>query len=1225
MNAKIDQSIASKTRKMLNSKDFDSIYYLSSQIDSIPIASDHAESSLLSLFNQITHHLTLLSDKIEEEVVVLQDKTLDTEDLLWKELDNHAKNLDNISTHVHDVKLNFEQASDGAIRVGNKLAQSEKERMRIENSIELFEYINFYQDNELYEKVTSIKQIDSEKLRVTLLPTHLQQEDWGTISKALNDLRKILDEINSKEVLIAQKCIIAITQIVETELLGQFEVSLFHLMKDQNNPEYVENTRTIAEYLHLFRNGQTVHDRYIYSVVQRIPADASSQSKEIKLLSLATIASIVKGKHDFDEDDEQSSDGASVDGEEYHKLNIPSINNNNGNNNNNSLALIDHLSGLFSMINKICQEQFSIIQKIFPSHTIARVTRLLIQRIFNDPAFGIQARVDSILNPKPPNPSLPLADYLDALVTIREKLSALYLLLIECCNHPSMRGMGSESASLKKARTRPTTTTNSNNNKSKHDAMEMVDSLNRTGSNESNSSQFMYKDYSLYYNNEEDIEDGLRSDAEIREFFDEQISQVLSGYVDDYFEKELTFVRSQFVNQLKKSLDDNAIVSSKVSSGTLLLQLPKVKAERLKTISQMITTVVNIPFVNNILSVITDAVSRMESIGRSDTKKLPLYLKELFLLSLGFIIDGILLPCANSITTLLLKSTGNALKSSSSGGSNSSYNTPPYQDFFNYLSCVSQSVIKITSHYDIQFSKSLSILPNISLVCKESRKYAFKKLEITCKESIHAFLLYISIFIEKNLTNLQSKYDYNPYYSFQSQGHDMSLYRMRSNHEITSTCDNICKILLALSNTIRMNVDNLKSFDLMKLFWKPFGQLFIGIIISHIRKQKISQEGAQVLITDMDGYLRVMVVMESPEAIDMLICLKEICQIFIIPAEDVVRVVTEDMRYLDTAVVLGLTRSRLDFANRSHPDHWSRILSLKYSNYKWDSPLPWEVRKQLTVLSFADSMTNSQSLGPMSLRKTSSMTPATLAQIAEKAKANLIQSQSQYQNGKTNAIDLNQLENNVSMNNTKNNNNNSQHGINNNGLVNPDLSHLHANQQAIGNNHNSNTSIHSQFTPVRPNEFSMNNPINSNHNNSHNINNGNQLLSPNGKNSNQRGSTQVKGGMIMNNNLTTANVSRPDLIGINNNNTSTANNRSSVKPNGITQNSNGKPPIQTNTRRNSNNNMNVTPGNGNNNNNNANTGNSNGNGNGVKKGSNPNDNKNNNSGVFSKFSSFLGL
>lgn len=96
-------------------------------------------------------------------------------------------------------------------------------------------------------------------------------------------------------------------------------------------------------------------------------------------------------------------------------------------------SLIDHLSELFVSISDICQEQFSLIRQVFPSQSVSRVTKMLISRIFNDPAFGIQARVEAVLHPKPPLPSLSPSDYLDALVTVREKLSALHLMLLEYC------------------------------------------------------------------------------------------------------------------------------------------------------------------------------------------------------------------------------------------------------------------------------------------------------------------------------------------------------------------------------------------------------------------------------------------------------------------------------------------------------------------------------------------------------------------------------------------------------------------------------------------------------------------------------------------------------------------------------------------------------------------------------------------------------------------------
>ena len=59
---------------------------------------------------------------------------------------------------------------------------------------------------------------------------------------------------------------------------------------------------------------------------------------------------------------------------------------------------------------------------------VPKITRVLIQRIYNDPAFGLQGRVDAVLQPRPPLPPLPLSDYLENLGIVKEKLGALYVL-----------------------------------------------------------------------------------------------------------------------------------------------------------------------------------------------------------------------------------------------------------------------------------------------------------------------------------------------------------------------------------------------------------------------------------------------------------------------------------------------------------------------------------------------------------------------------------------------------------------------------------------------------------------------------------------------------------------------------------------------------------------------------------------------------------------------------
>ena len=39
--------------------------------------------------------------------------------------------------------------------------------------------------------------------------------------------------------------------------------------------------------------------------------------------------------------------------------------------------------------------------------------------------------MEAVLSPKPPKPALSLSDFLDALTTVREKLSALYIILLD--------------------------------------------------------------------------------------------------------------------------------------------------------------------------------------------------------------------------------------------------------------------------------------------------------------------------------------------------------------------------------------------------------------------------------------------------------------------------------------------------------------------------------------------------------------------------------------------------------------------------------------------------------------------------------------------------------------------------------------------------------------------------------------------------------------------------
>ena len=151
--------------------------------------------------------------------------------------------------------------------------------------------------------------------------------------------------------------------------------------------------------------------------------------------------------------------------------------------------------------------------------------------------------------------------------------------------------------------------------------------------------------------------------------------------------------------------------------------------------------------------------------------------------------------------------------------------------------------------------RSLNSLPNAVAVCKENRKRAFKSLENYVRVSMYAWSLCIIVHIEKILYTLQSKYDYSP--SSATLAARSTPTKRFASSSCTIACDAVCKELLTVANTVHAHEKAKQGLDLVKLFWRPFGQQFLGVIISHIRRQKVTEEGAEILIHDIHEYINV--------------------------------------------------------------------------------------------------------------------------------------------------------------------------------------------------------------------------------------------------------------------------------------------------------------------------------------------------------------------------------
>jgi hypothetical protein len=208
-----------------------------------------------------------------------------------------------------------------------------------------------------------------------------------------------------------------------------------------------------------------------------------------------------------------------------------------------------------------------------------------------------------------------------------------------------------------------------------------------------------------------------------------QIGQVFSTYLTDYFTKEALHVRNQLSEMLRSAVDDPNALARPATSGAV--QLPMMRADRIKSVPWIVQTVGNKVFVNRIVAIVTDAVCRMESIGRDD-KKLTHRLKDMFLLEIGYLHEGLFLPWSRATVTSLLRLVSTRTNANTG---------PPLPETLAVLAVITYGVGRMKSHFDEVFARPLAVVPNIVAVCKENRLKVFKELDLMTRQMLYAWTI----------------------------------------------------------------------------------------------------------------------------------------------------------------------------------------------------------------------------------------------------------------------------------------------------------------------------------------------------------------------------------------------------------------------------------------------------------------------------------------------------
>jgi hypothetical protein len=202
----------------------------------------------------------------------------DTNKIMLDEMENHSIRLNDVQIAVDDVKTAFERASEGAVKIGDRLSVSELERKRLDIALDLVNYINWYDaidDATFKARVSSsssssgsssssstldIIDMNLMQLQKYAIPKKLQQReladssnsrssatnvninvkvddnnqlgDWGKISQMLSYLRRVLFDLSGTD--FAQnsiKNILKVSEVAEQALLSEFLNELDILME----------------------------------------------------------------------------------------------------------------------------------------------------------------------------------------------------------------------------------------------------------------------------------------------------------------------------------------------------------------------------------------------------------------------------------------------------------------------------------------------------------------------------------------------------------------------------------------------------------------------------------------------------------------------------------------------------------------------------------------------------------------------------------------------------------------------------------------------------------------------------------------------------------------------------------------------------------------------------------------------------------------------------------
>ncbi|KAE9006402.1 hypothetical protein PR003_g16867 [Phytophthora rubi] len=569
-----------------------------------------------------------------------------------------------------------------------------------------------------------------------------------------------------------------------------------------------------------------------------------------------------------------------------------------------SLDPIEDLDALFTKILAICTEQFPVIDHVFPAEAYDSICELLIERLFNDPAFGILSFLDQFLSTRrytePSNPSSNAADS-PPIVDSEPGLSAgmqnnrNYVKLL-CAAYEKTCAMVSEIETIER--------------------LNQAEMHKRDGlpSHDSNGSE----DHSGERKHATDNTDHER----IHTFLKLQMHSLFGNHRDKYLRTELDLLQSQFKDifaavqfpkppVVSKSKGGSSKSKTSATSAAATTSTPSPSASSTQLVSSASTTSISsssldkdggflqletsLVFFESLRGLVEDdavptkyaevmdeAIERCDIILKESELRGELVTRVFtsFVASFGDEYLGKITTLAKEILQDQRLTPESALQ------------------FFIITEALLKRIDFLDEQFEERIAPSQEDSPTQLTICQESKRKCLDKLESSLSAALQQALTVIEKTVGQILTTNQGKTD------FLGGQASMSLSSSKACQKCTEylqpLVETLCRVL------IEENCDR---------FLIALAQSFKELYLQHLRKFRFDPDGACMLLRDVSEYRQAFRSPSLPAAVDDIFdLLHEIANVFALPPENLGGFVREGkLATLNKQTLQHIVKRRWDY------------------------------------------------------------------------------------------------------------------------------------------------------------------------------------------------------------------------------------------------------------------------------------------------------------------------